>query len=183
MDLEELAARAQIQDVLLRYCRGVDRVDMDLVRSAFHQDAWIRFPESLHDGPVDGLLEFAVGELPRFVRTMHFIGNSLIEFDGSDTAHVETYLNAYHQGTERHQWKGEYVKLWARYVDRFERRDGVWAIAYRMMLTDWMFRYPTEAFFDDHPDASVSRRDGSDPSLVQVSGFRAAAVSSPNWPA
>ena len=43
--------------------------------------------------------------MPRFVRTMHLLGNSLVEFDGPDVAHVETYLNADHQGTEVHQWK------------------------------------------------------------------------------
>ncbi len=43
MNLEELSARTEIHDVLLRYCRGLDRVDMDLVRGAFHKDAWIQF--------------------------------------------------------------------------------------------------------------------------------------------
>ena len=39
IDIEELAARAAIEDALLTYCRGVDRLDADLVRSAFHDDA------------------------------------------------------------------------------------------------------------------------------------------------
>jgi hypothetical protein len=47
MKLEELSARAEIHDALLRYCRGLDRVDMDLVRGAFHPDAWVDFPASL----------------------------------------------------------------------------------------------------------------------------------------
>jgi hypothetical protein len=38
---------------------------------------------------------------------MHNLGNSLIEFDGPDTAYVETYLNAVHLGSERHHWKNE----------------------------------------------------------------------------
>ena len=50
MNVEELSARAEIHDVLLRYCRGLDRVDMKLVRGAFHDDAWIDFPASLHVG-------------------------------------------------------------------------------------------------------------------------------------
>jgi hypothetical protein len=101
MNLEELSARAEIHDVLLRYCRGLDRVDMDLVRGAFHTDAWVQFPESLHVGSVDGFVDFLAAEMPRFVRTMHNLGNSLIEFDGPTTAHVETYLNADHQGSNR----------------------------------------------------------------------------------
>lgn len=171
MTLEELSARAQIHDVLLRYCRGLDRVDMSLVRSAFHPDADIQFPDSLHKGSVDGFLEFLSNEMPRFVRTMHFLGNSLIEFDGPEVAYVETYLNADHQGSDRHHWKNSTVKLWARYLDRFEKRTGVWLIAHRALMVDWMYRYPPENFFDDHPDASVGRRDGTDPSLRKVAGF------------
>lgn len=155
MNIDELSARAHIHDALLRYCRGLDRVDMDLVRGVFHEDAWVQFPESLHIGPVSGFIEFLSSEMPRFVRTMHMLGNSLVEFDGPDTAHVETYLQADHQGSESHQWKGECVKLWARYLDRFERRDGVWLIARRRLLVDWMYRYPADGWFDDHPDASA----------------------------
>jgi len=102
---------------------------------------------------------------------MHFLGNVLIEFDGPKIAHVETYLNGDHQGSERHHWKNSYVKLWARYLDRFELRDGVWLIAHRRLLVDWMFKYPLEGWFDDHPDASAGRRDGTDPSLRRFAGF------------
>ena len=110
--------------------------------------------------------------MPRFVRTMHFLGNSLIEFDGPEVAYVETYLQADHQGSELHHWKGEYVKLWARYFDRFERRDGIWLIAQRRLMVDWMYRYPATGWFDDHPDASVSHRGkGTDPVLRKVAGF------------
>src|SRR5258707_14677903 len=70
---------------------------------------------------------------------MHLLGNSLIEFDGPNIAHVETYLNAYHQASEMHHWKGSFVKLWARYLDRFEQREGLWLIARRRLLVDWMY--------------------------------------------
>lgn len=182
MNIDELSARAEIHDVLLRYTRGLDRIDMNLVRGAFHPDAWIQFPESLHQGSLDGFVEFLSAEMPRFVRTMHNLGNSLIEFDGPDVAHVETYLNADHQGTEQHQWKGQTVKLWARYLDRFELRDGNWLIAKRRMVVDWMYRYPTEGWFDDHPDASGDSRDGSDPVLRPVAGFGGSPSTKEDWP-
>jgi hypothetical protein len=182
MNLEELSARAEIHDVLLRYCRGLDRVDMDLVRGAFHPDAWVDFPASLHVGSVDGFVDFLTGEMPRFVRTMHLLGNSLVEFDGPNIAHVETYLNADHQGTEVHQWANENVKLWARYLDRFEQRDGVWLIARRRLATGWMYRYPKEGWFDDHPDTSATGRDGADPSVERVAGFGGTPVGRKEWP-
>ena len=53
-DLEELLPGRRSTTRLLRYCRGLDRVDMDVGRSAFHQDAWIDFPASLHVGRSTG---------------------------------------------------------------------------------------------------------------------------------
>jgi hypothetical protein len=182
MEVDELIARAEIHDALLRYTRGIDRPNIDLVRSVFHSDAWIQFPESLYVGPVEGFLELMEWEMPRFSRTMHFLGNSLIEFDGPTTAHVETYLEADHQGSEIHHWKNDMVKLWARYLDRFEKRDDKWLIASRRLIVDWMYRYPTEGWFDDHPDAHTARRDGDDPSLRPVAGFAGTPISTEPWP-
>ncbi len=34
-----LLARQEIHDVVLRYCRGVDRLDLDLVRDCYHPGA------------------------------------------------------------------------------------------------------------------------------------------------
>ena len=171
MTFEELSAREQIRDVLVRYTRGVDRSDSDLIRGAFHEDAWIQFPESLHQGTVEGFLKFLAGELPRFIRTRHAITNTLIEFDGPDTAYVESYLHADHQGSEQHHWKNRVIELWARYLDRFEQRNGTWKIARRELVVDWMYRYPIEGWFDDHPDVSNTRRNGTDPFIKPRAGF------------
>ena len=175
MTLEELSARTEIHNVLLRYCRGLDRVDMALVRGAFHKDAWIQFPKSLHIGSTEGFFQFLEAEMPRFVKTQHFLGNCLVEFDGPNVAYAETYLHADHQGSEAHHWKGDTVKLWARYIDEFEQRNGVWLISRRELLVDWMLKYPKEGWFDDHPDAGA-RRDGTDPAQRKVGGFAGTPV-------
>ena len=112
MTVEELIAREQIRDALVRYTRGVDRYDMALIRSAFHEDARIQFPKSLHQGDAEGFFEFLRKELVRFQRTRHAITNTLIEFDGPEVAYVETYLHADHQGTEQHHWKTSMIELW-----------------------------------------------------------------------
>lgn len=171
MTLEELIAREQIRDALVRYTRGVDREDMNLVRSVFHEDADIQFPESLHQGGLEGFMKFAAAEMPRFQRTRHAITNILIDFDGPDAAYVETYLHADHQGSEVHHWKTRVIELWARYLDKFEQRDGVWKISRRELVVDWMYKYPVEGWFDDHPDASDTRRRGTDPFIKPRAGF------------
>ena len=171
MTLEELSAREQIRDALVRYTRGVDREDLELVRSVFHEDAHIQFPESLHQGSLEGFMNFASAEMPRFQRTRHAITNTLIDFDGPDVAYVETYLHADHQGSETHHWKTSIIELWARYLDKFEQRDGAWKIARRELVVDWMYKYPAEGWFDDHPDASDTRRRGTDPFIKPRAGF------------
>ena len=68
------------------------------------------------------------------------------------------------------------------YLDRFEQRDGVWLIARRKLATGWMYRYPKEGWFDDHPDASALGRDGSDPSVEPVAGFTGTPIGRKDWP-
>ena len=38
--LERLESRQVIHDVLMRYCRAVDRLDLELLRSCYHEDSW-----------------------------------------------------------------------------------------------------------------------------------------------
>ena len=41
MDLQTLADRIEIRDVLTRYCHGIDRGDWEMYRSVFTDDAVI----------------------------------------------------------------------------------------------------------------------------------------------
>ena len=51
-----------------------------------------------------------------------------------------------------------------RYVDRFERRDGVWRIAYRQGVNEWMrYEAASDRGFFDRPASERGRRDRSDP--------------------
>lgn len=168
MKLEELSDRAEIHDVLMRYSRGLDRIDMDLVREAFHDDAWVDFPEDVYVGPADGFCDFLSKEMPSFVRTRHSLGNVLIELDG-DVAYVETYLTAYHEATSYHKWNGAFVTLWARYVDRFEKRDHTWRIARRTLLIDWMRKDENPNGWFKLPDSQLGQRNGTDPALRRKS--------------
>ena len=132
-ELRTLLDRAQIHDALMRYCRGVDRGDGELVMSALHPDATL----DLGRGPMpaaalaEGVTKIAAAG------TMHFIGNEYVEVDG-DTAYGETYFISYATLTD----SGEPGKLairarGGRYLDRWERRDGEWKIARRVLVDEW----------------------------------------------
>lgn len=133
MTIEDLLARQEIADVILRYARGIDRLDLELVRSCYHPDAYD--DHGAFKGTVDEFVDAASSFLPRWTATQHFMGNMLIEVD-RDVAKAETYAVAYHR-REAADGTGKDDVMGIRYVDRFERRGGDWKIAHRVVVTEW----------------------------------------------
>lgn len=135
--LERLVARADIHDLLMRYCRGVDRLDEELLRSCYH-------PDSTDDhghwkGNGHDFASFIVGSLrARAHHTTHAVANVLIELDPDDpdSADAESYAMASLRRTDDHgdEWLDQFS---GRYVDRVTRRHGVWRIARRVVVHDW----------------------------------------------
>lgn len=128
--LRRLLDKEEIREACLRYTRGVDRHDDDLACAAYH-------PGAIDDhghfiGPSDAFIP-NVGEVHASHWTVHqhYITNQTIDLDG-DVAHVETYYLAALKRKD-----GTVDLAGGRYVDRFERRDGRWAIADRACLVEW----------------------------------------------
>jgi hypothetical protein len=169
--LDELAARAEIADVVNRFCHAVDRHRWELMDTVFHEDGTTRFLDNVRpwrEMVANGRV--SLGELPV---THHQTGNMLITVDG-DVAHAETYVTAFHRvpttAPRNYFWDGRdeaYEGVaGGRYVDRFERRDGRWRIAERQTLVEWRHDQPVrEGTLDQTPaqfrgqrgDADVSR--------------------------
>ena len=146
------ADKQEIYDVIVRYCRAIDRRDANLLASCFHPDAL----DDHHGTPIptSEFLAILVADRWQAARTsdMHFIGNVLIEVEG-DVAYSEAYCIGYLTLAPMEQgmlWVGgpEYYSppvsakayhrsLGLRYIDRFERRNGKWKIAYRFVVEDW----------------------------------------------
>ena len=145
---ERLADRAAIQDVMYRYCRGVDRLDLDTLRSAYHPDAIDN--HGAYNGGIDGFVEWVRGRHQKIPFSKHLVSNILIEFVGPHEAAVETYCIA----TQRYPSDaresltallGDSVEggdgavdliVYARYVDHVTRRDGAWRIQQRNVVLD-----------------------------------------------
>lgn len=129
--LAELIDRQLIWDCLVRYIRGVDRMDLDLIRSAFWEDA-----HNSH-GPVSGTVEeFIAHWMPgqaKRAMSFHLVSNQSVEFEGDTLAHCEAYfLGAFPiKGNMRVELVG------GRYADLFEKRDDEWRIKTRLVLLDW----------------------------------------------
>lgn len=139
--LEHLADRAEIQESLCRYARGVDRGDWNLVRSTYHTDAYDQHGE--YRGGIDGLIEWLDSRFAGVDNSMHFLGNCLIEFVGPDHAFVETYFVSRRlrppTDAERSTLQpGDQMcrEAWGRYADQFERRNGEWRVAHRIVVLE-----------------------------------------------
>ena len=135
--LRQLADKDEIRDVIMRYGRGVDRLDEDLLRSCYHADS--------HDdhghwkGNGHDFAAFIVESLPaRTHHSTHAVTNCLIELDPADAdlARAESTSLAHLRRTDDDgvEWLDVFA---GRYVDRFERRDGAWRIAHRVVVHDW----------------------------------------------
>jgi hypothetical protein len=126
-----LASRMEILDCINRIARGVDRLDEAIFRSGYHDDAVLDFGTMIGD-PQRFIDFFFALHRTMHKATAHTICNHVCEIDG-DNAHAETYYifaseNA--SGTPTTLAGG-------RYIDKFERRNGRWAIALRKCVTTW----------------------------------------------
>lgn len=133
-DTDRLADERSIVRCLMDYCRGIDRLDENLVTSVYH-------PDGTDDhGSFVGLgSDFARVVVKRLrahaEATTHFIGNPIIDFTSDTTAEVEVQVLAWHRVRRD---DGEWLeKFCGRYFDRFEKRDGSWKIAHRALTHDW----------------------------------------------
>jgi hypothetical protein len=129
MTPEETAAHLEITRALYLYCRGIDRGSVALVRSVYHPDA---IDER---GPHRRLAHQYAADLLTRVEAhrgacQHHITNVMIQLDG-DKAAVESYFLAISPAANG------LVPVGGRYLDRFERRNAEWRIAYRQMVIDW----------------------------------------------
>jgi hypothetical protein len=155
--LRVLLDKQEIREVVLRYCRGIDRLDLDLVRSAYHADGIDH--HTGFDGTVDEFVAWVDTGLRRLDGTMHVVGNHLAEVAG-DVAVAETYGTAVHWGHPADDPRSNFTSGF-RYVDHLERRDGVWAIVERFAVREWTHDDSAVRREREAPGPSGSR-DGTD---------------------
>ena len=131
--IQLLADKQAIYEVMMRYCRGIDRLDMALVRSAYHPGGIDH--HTGFSGPIEDFIAWVDGALRNFAGSTHIVGNHFAEIIG-DVAVVETYGMAVHWGDPPDDPRRNFTSGF-RYVDHMTRRDGVWAIQERWALREW----------------------------------------------
>lgn len=158
--LARLLDERAIESVLKRYCRAIDRRDLALLRSCYHDDATDRHGSFF--GGADEYVAWVDGLLARYRMTTHALNQITIEFaDDPDVAAAETYGISVHRGDPAKPHQNLATAF--RYLDRFERRAGEWRIASRVAIGEWSLRLPEDAWWDVPESHAKSARDASDP--------------------
>lgn len=163
--LRKLLDRQDIEDCLTRIARGTDRFDRELALSGCHVGAQfsvggqVTSAEESIDGGMAMHRDYTHG-------TLHCLSTLSCDIDG-DEAHVETYHLYCARSSDETCWAAT-----GRYVDRFERRDGIWGLAFRHISVEWAGALaPMELDLLAPPDAPKHRlgtsRDRDDVSYLR----------------
>lgn len=157
--LEVLTAERAILRQLNHYCRGIDRFDIDLWKSVWHDDATLDYESGQLKGTaLEMAVQMTLGH-DIYAAHSHQIMNPTIRIEGG-RAVSETCAHAVLRGypdkcgvvTDSH-YRG-------RYLDRWSQRDGRWALDHRTLIEDLMWNQSG----DEARTGSEARRDRQDPS-------------------
>lgn len=168
--LRLLIDKDDIRDLLYSYSQMVDRGDYSKVLELYHDDA----TDEHGINPSGSVKEFLEVLKPIYDRTSgihHIIANSYIRVEG-DYAEAETYFNSHQFGPEK---DNEHWNIYGggRYLDKFVRKNGVWKIQHRRLVTDWLVRSKEEDALAGAWAKNMykGQGDGSDPSYSFLSLF------------
>jgi hypothetical protein len=162
---ERIADRLAIQEALHRYCRGVDRIQLKILASVFHEDATLDY--GAHKFTREQFLTNVGTRHPTVSYASHMVMNFLIDFLGADRAFVETWGLALEQHPAA-DGKGPSIDRTyrVRYGDIFEMRAGDWRVAKRILVMDHVMSATVDpALAPNLTDRLMGRRDAKDPIL------------------
>jgi hypothetical protein len=164
-ELDDLVARRDVYAVLTRYCRALDRADLELMRTVYWPDGVDI--HGIYSGNAAEFVEFIISEITQYFEMgTHCLLNVDIKVDG-DTACSESYLYSACRvrenmteamfGSRYFQMCGgrgldagnEQFVMAGRYLDRLERRNGEWRIVKRQVVMDWNDSNPSNQILDE----------------------------------
>ena len=162
---DDIRDRQEITDQIYRYCRSMDRRDVELGYGVFHDDAVTDYGEGFYSGSGRGFIDWVTELHGSFLSHSHQMTNILIEFDG-DRAVSETYAIVALRRMDGDQLMQ--ITSSCRYLDKWSRRRGRWAIDSRTIILDLDELRPVAPL----GPTSRGRRDKSDPSYALFASLR-----------
>ncbi len=161
--VQVVADKQAITEQLHNYARAMDRIDHELGYAVWHEGGGAEYGP-MFSGTGRGFIDWVCETHRTLIAHAHLISNIQIRVDG-DLAASESYVHV----NLRYAEEGRLRQIvgFGRYLDRWSRRDGRWAIDHRIYVQD----------FDDIRDAGPQivepwgRRDSSDPSYALFEAF------------
>jgi hypothetical protein len=157
---EAWATRETIRGLLFQYCRGIDRREWPTVLACFHEDA----VDDHGGGVLRGPAEFVEWLGKRHLRTtssFHVVMNT--SFLRMRESEVRTESLCWARQRYACSEGERQLDIGCRYLDRFERRAGKWAIAHRKVVYEWVDdRESSNPCVPEGIADDMSRRDRSD---------------------
>lgn len=144
-------ARYEIHDLLVVLTRALDRLDRELIGSAFH------FEATLHGPPVDSsgstepiglatrqhIVEWLCAQLGAYAGTTHLLHESQIDVR-TDRATAETPVIAHHLSTPDARFRATDTVVGMRWVDQLMKQGERWVILSRTVEMDWRYDLPVD---------------------------------------
>jgi SnoaL-like domain len=140
--MQYVAHRLAISDVINRYFRSVDHLDFSRLASCFTDDVEASYDGTKVAGGLHRFIETFEGRNPEYPMhipnlkvTMHLMANHAADIEG-DRAWAETYAISHlvdvHEGEDRMRSRG------LRYLHDLRLIDGEWRISRLEHIVDWM---------------------------------------------
>jgi hypothetical protein len=131
-EIQQVIDESKIRNLLDKYPRALDRQDHELLASLFHPGA--KDEHGVYNGSASGYVDFMAAQGKPGLHWMHHNGTQIIEIKG-DIAECETYTLAFaREGLPGESGYDSEYFLRVRYLDRVEKRDGMWKIAHRRVV-------------------------------------------------
>lgn len=128
--VRELLDRQAINDVLIRYCGALDRMDLAALADLFTVDCIVDYgPDARLRSTGSAALKKSLERMWRWSRTSHHLSNVQIWFEDTNAASAISYVFAWHERPD-----GSSATILGQYHDRLERQPDGWRIARRRMF-------------------------------------------------
>ncbi|WP_181311306.1 nuclear transport factor 2 family protein [Nocardioides campestrisoli] len=141
-DLEGLLDKQALYENAVLYCRGQDRKDLELMKSTFWPDA-----TDDHGIFVGSAHEFCEWTFARHKQTQHvsqhYLTNVHVELDGDRARRESVFVYVMVRTDGVRQLQG------GRYRDLCERRGSEWKVLRRVVITDHVGEFTTNASLEN----------------------------------
>ncbi|MET0698381.1 MAG: nuclear transport factor 2 family protein [Mycobacterium sp.] len=154
----------QLRKLVHRYCRAVDRGDIEQLRRLYHPDAQDDHG-AFSAGGVEEFLGGLIAARPYLRSMQHHVTTVNFAVSG-ERAEGEVYSIATHTFAAGDREVD--VIVGGRYLDKYEKRAGCWKFSQRTIVTDWARVTDPSAMDLSHPITRDTPRgvpDANDPSF------------------